>query len=115
MNNLIRDLGGFPGREEFTAIAAGRTGDIVFTGSGKAGLVCDTADYAIGESVAITTDALVEIDSASATTFAVGATVNYDAANKLAVASGTAGTSAIGKAQRAKIANEVVVLIRLNG
>jgi hypothetical protein len=69
MNNLIRDLGGFSGREEFTAIAAGRTGDIVFTGSGKAGIVCDTADYAIGDSVAISTDALVEVDAASGFVF----------------------------------------------
>jgi hypothetical protein len=113
-NELVRDLGGFSGREEFTATVAGKTGDIVFTGSGKAAIVCDTADYAIGERVAVSTDALVLVDSASATTFAAGATVNWDATNKLAVASGTAGTTAMGKAEKAKVANELSVLVRLN-
>jgi predicted RecA/RadA family phage recombinase len=114
MNNLVRDLGGMAGRQEFTATVAGKTGDIVFTGSGQAGYVCDTADHAIGDSVAITTDALVEVDAAGATTFAVGATVNYNTTTKLAVASGTAGTSAIGKAERAKVADEITVLVRFN-
>ena len=113
-NELVRDLGGFSGREEHTAAAAGLTGDIVFTGSGKSAYVCYTSDYAAGERVAITTDALVRVDSASATTFAAGADVNYNTTTKLAVASGTAGTSKIGKAEIAKVANELSVLVRLN-
>ncbi len=113
-NELVRDLGGFSGREEYTAAAAGTNGDIVFTGSGKAALVCDTSDFAAGETVAVTTDALVRVDSASATTFAAGAAVNYNTSTKLAVASGTAGTSQIGKAEVAKVANETSVLVRLN-
>lgn len=113
-NELVRDLGGFAGREEYTAAANGTNGDIVYTGSGRAALVCDTGDFLAGESVPVTTDALVRVDSAAATTFAAGAVVNYNTTTKLAVASGTAGTSAIGRAEVAKVANETSVLVRLN-
>lgn len=110
-NEVVRDLGGLDGREEFTAAAAGRNGDIVFTGSGKAGIVCEPATYVIGQRVAISTDALVLVDSAAATTFAAGATVQWNAGTKLAV---TAGGTNMGKAERAKVANETSVLVRLN-
>lgn len=110
-NEVIRDLGGLDGREEFTAAAAGRNGDIVFTGSGKAGIVCEPSTYVIGQRVAISTDALVLVDSAAATTFAAGATVQWNAGTKLAV---TAGGTNMGKAEKAKVANETAVLVRLN-
>lgn len=110
-NEIVRDLGGLDGREEFTAAAAGRNGDIVFTGSGKAGIVCEPSTYVIGQRVAISTDALVLVDSAAATTFAAGATVQWNAGTKLAV---TAGGTNMGKAERAKVANETSVLVRLN-
>lgn len=110
-NEVIRDLGGLDGREEFTAAAAGRNGDIVFTGSGKAGIVCEPSTYVIGQRVAISTDALVLVDSAAATTFAAGATVQWNAGTKLAV---TAGGTNMGKAEKAKVANETSVLVRLN-
>ena len=110
-NEVIRDLGGLDGREEFTAAAAGRNGDIVFTGSGKAGIVCEPSTYVVGQRVAISTDALVLVDSAAATTFAAGATVQWNAGTKLAV---TAGGTNMGKAEKAKVANETSVLVRLN-
>jgi hypothetical protein len=61
--------------------------------------------------VAISTDALVLVDSASATTFAAGAAVQWNSSTKLAV---TAGGTQMGKAEKAKVANETSVLVRLN-
>jgi predicted RecA/RadA family phage recombinase len=115
MNEVVRDLGGYASREEYTCTGATKTGDIFLTGSGKACIVCDTADSVSGDKVAVATDALVLVDSASATTFAAAAAVSYDPTTKLAVASGTGGSIAIGKAEKAKVANELSVLVRLNG
>lgn len=54
-----------------------------------------------------------DVAAASATTFALGAIVEWDATNDLAVASG-AGDFVLGVAARAKIAGETVVRVLLN-
>lgn len=115
MNEVVRDLGGYSGREEYTATGATKTGDIFLMGSGKAAIVCDTGDSVSGDRVAVATEALILVDAASATTFAAAAAVSYDPTNKLAVASGTGGSIAIGKAEKAKVNGETSVLVRLNG
>jgi predicted RecA/RadA family phage recombinase len=67
-----------------------------------------------GETVAAQVRGLVRVDSLSAATFAVGATVEIETTDMTAVAD-TAGDFDIGTAEVAKIAGETSVLVRLNG
>lgn len=58
-------------------------------------------------------DGQYDIASASATTFAIGARVEFDNTTKLAVASG-AGDFVLGNAIKAKVSGELVVRVSLN-
>ena len=113
MHDLVRDLSGIDGREEFVCTAVTKPGDLVQTPDGLIAYVMGTRDYAVGETVSITTDAIVDVDSASATTFAVGATAYYDLATKLAVASG-ATKPGLGAVCVAKTSGQTKVRVRLN-
>ena len=114
MNEIVRDFGGPSAREEVTLGATAKTGDIVFTTSGLAGVIVEPGDHASGDRVAVCTDCLVELDSASATTFSAEVAVSWHTTNKLAVANATAGSRAVGFAARAKTNGQVTVLVRLN-
>jgi predicted RecA/RadA family phage recombinase len=113
MNQLVRDLGGDVGHEDFTLAATLVPGDIVFTGDGKAGVINSSKGGVSGDIVSIITNAIVKVDSASGTTFAVGAKVYFDTATKLAVAAG-ATKPFLGTAIVAKISGQLQVMVRLN-
>lgn len=115
MNEIVRDLKGHEGREEITATAAGVQADLYFTPDGRAAISCKPGPVLNGELIPVTTDALVLLDSASATTFAVGVEVGWNSTTKLAVAAATAGSRACGRVVRAKTAGQTTVLVRLNG
>ena len=74
-------------------------------------MVFGNTAFAIGDKVSVGTDLIVDITSASATTFAAGATVNFNTSTKLAVATGGVGA---GVAMAAKIDGQTVVRTRLN-
>lgn len=112
-HDLVRDLQGMGNHEEFVCTAITRPGDLVQTTDGLIGYVMGVRDYAIGETVPVVTDAIVDVDSASATTFAVGATVYYNLTTKLAVASG-ATQPGLGAAVIAKTNGQTKVRVRLN-
>ncbi len=112
-NTLVRNLAGMEGNEEVTLAAAAVPGDIVFTGDGKAAVVLGTRDYASGETVAVSTNAIVDVDCGSATTFAIKATVYWNTSTKLAVAAG-ATQPHLGAAVRAKLNGETKARVRLN-
>jgi predicted RecA/RadA family phage recombinase len=112
MAQLLRDFGGVDAREEHVCTAAQKPGDIVQTPDGYFGVVMGSKDYVIGERAPITTDALVAVDSASATTITVGAAVFFNTTTRLAVASGV--HPGIGGAARAKLNGELFVNVRLN-
>lgn len=113
MNALVRNLAGIEGNEEVTLSAAAVPGDIVYTGDSQAAVILSTKDLASGDKVAVSTDAIVDVDSASATTFAVGAKVYFDTATKLAVASGSTKPY-LGLAVVAKTNGQTKVRVRLN-
>lgn len=69
---------------------------------------------ASGELVTGITRGTFAIASASATTFAVGATVHFDHATKLAVAASGGNTFVAGKAALAKTSGQLVVQCELN-
>jgi predicted RecA/RadA family phage recombinase len=115
MNEIIRDLKGVEGREEVTLAAVAPICDIVFTPDGRAAICATNKPGAVGDIVPVCTDAIVSLDSASATTFTVGAAVGWNSTTKLAVAGATAGSRAVGFAYRAKTSGQLNVLVRLNG
>lgn len=115
MNEIVRDLKGIEGREELVAPALGPQADLVFTPDGRAAISCKPGPFAANESIPVSTDCLVLLDSASATTFAVGAEVGWNSTTKLAVAAATVGSRACGRAYRAKTSGQLSVLVRLNG
>lgn len=112
MASLVKDLGGVDGREEFVCAAVQKPGDIVRLPDGSFGYVMGSKDYAIGEKAPVTTDAIVDVQSASATTVSVGAAVFYNTSTNLAVASGN--HPGIGGAMKAKVDGELFVRVRLN-
>lgn len=112
MHYLVRNLAGDQGNESFIAPVGGvRANDLVVLPSGMVGFVLGNRDYLQGEEVAVTTDAIVEADSASGTTIAAGATARYDTATRLAVSTGGVG---LGEAERAKTSGQLKMLVRLN-
>lgn len=115
MNEIVRDLKGHEGREEVTLTASANQADLVFTPDGRAAICCKPGAAANGETVPVSTDCLVRLDSASATTFAVGVEVGWNSTTKLAVAAATAGSRACGRAYAAKTSGQTSVLVRLNG
>lgn len=115
MNEIVRDLGGADEREELVLAANAPQADLVFTPDGRAAIVMLPRAALNGETVPVTTNALVRLDSASATTFAVGAAVGFNTTTKLAVAGATAGSRACGHAYAAKTSGQLSVLVRLNG
>lgn len=111
MHSLIRNLAGVEGNETYVCVGATKANDLVALPDGSVGFVLGNRDYVAGEEVAVTTDALVSVDSASATTFAVGATVRFDTGTKLAVSAGGIG---LGDAIEAKVNGQTKVKVRLN-
>lgn len=114
-HEIVRDLGGDSAHEEVTLSAATVGSEIVFTGDGKAGVIISTKDNASGDTVAVSTEALVWVVAASATTFAAGEVVALNTSTKLAVTDGSSGSRRIGLAVTAKTNGQTFVLVRLNG
>jgi predicted RecA/RadA family phage recombinase len=100
------------GEIHLTAAAVLQPGDIVL-GAGHAAVVSGCAAIAIGDRFAAYTKGVFEVDSASATTFTVGAEVEWDDTTNLAVAA-AGGTFDLGRAAKAKIATELKVWVNLN-
>lgn len=112
-HQLIRDLGGVAGREEHVLAAAASPGELVETADGRVGLVCGHRDFASGETVSIITNAIVDVDSASGTTFSAKATANFNTSTKLAV--GTGSGIGLGTVMIAKTSGQLKVRVRING
>lgn len=107
-----RLLYGGGGEIHLTAAAVLQPGDIVLA-AGHAAVVAGCAAIAIGDRFAAYTKGVYEVASASGTTFAVGASVAWDDSGNLAVAT-TTGTFEAGKAAKAKVSGELIVLVNLN-
>lgn len=95
-----------------TAGAGYDCGDIIQIG-GLAGVVEGLCGVANGDPLNARVKGQFDVASASATTFAEGATVEWDDTNKLAVAA-AAGDFVLGKAAKAKTAGQTVVRVILN-
>jgi predicted RecA/RadA family phage recombinase len=84
--------------EAHVLAVAAAPGDIVVTKDGLAAVVCGVnpgkATSAIGESVSVSTNAMVTLAKASGTTVADGAVAQWDDTNNLVVATG--GTYKLG-------------------
>ncbi len=94
-----------------TAAAALNGGDIVALGDGRAGVVQGLGSYAIGDKVKVATKGRFRVLAATGTTFTVGAVVDWDDTNKLAVADGDFN---IGRAEFAKASGPLYVDVLLN-
>ena len=88
-------------------------GDIVQAPSGRAGVVQGQRPLEEGEVATLKTEGKFLVDSASATTFALGAEVEWDDTGKLAVAA-AGGDFDIGRASKAKVNGDTKVEILLN-
>ncbi len=99
-----------------TLAAAG--GEIRIQADGRAGVREGAASIAVGDVASWRVEGQIDVDSASATTFAVGAPVFWDASANLAVPPAvTLDGSAdfyLGRAVKAKIATELKVRVDLN-
>lgn len=111
MHALVRNLGGVEGNETFICTGDTRANDLVVLPSGIVGFVLGNRDYVAGEEVAVTTDAIIDVDSASATTISAGATARFDTSTKLAITSGGVG---LGEAELAKTSGQTKMRVRLN-
>jgi predicted RecA/RadA family phage recombinase len=100
------------GDEIRVAAAAGALadGDVVQI-AGLAGVV--EGPVVLGDPYNVRIKGQWDVASASATTFAIGAVVEWDDTNNLAVASG-AGDFVLGNAAKAKISGETVVRVIFN-
>lgn len=100
--------------EQVTVPSGGyNPGDIVQAPSGRAGVVEGQRPLEEGEVATLRTTGKYSVDSASATTFSTGVTVEWDNTGKIAVAD-TAGDFDIGKTSKAKVNGETKVEVLLN-
>jgi hypothetical protein len=111
-HELIKDYGGIDGREEHVCTAETKPGDLVVTSTGRFGLVLGHKTFETGEVCPVTTDALIDVDSASATTVSAAAAVFYNTTTKLAVTSGA--HPGLGLAARAKTSGQLKMRVRIN-
>lgn len=101
----------YPGDEiHFTAGAAYSAGDVVSI-AGLAGVIEGLSNVASGDPATARVKGVFDVASASGTTFALGAAVQWDDTNNLAVAT---GDFALGKAAKAKVSGETTVRVILN-
>jgi predicted RecA/RadA family phage recombinase len=102
------------GDEEIVTAPSGgyASGEIVQAPSGRAGYVNSLNAVPEGEKCTIKTTGRVKVPSASATTFALAAAVQWNNTTNLAVAS---GDFLLGPASKAKINGDTVVEVILNG
>ncbi|QDT54639.1 hypothetical protein Pan44_26740 [Caulifigura coniformis] len=105
-------LNGAWDEEIVTASGSYASGKIVKAPSNRAGYVAGLNAIDDGEKALIKTTGKVRVPSASATTFSVGAEVQWDNTNKLAVAS---GDFVLGPAIAAKTNGQTTVDVLLNG
>jgi predicted RecA/RadA family phage recombinase len=111
MHKIVTQLG-----ETETHIAAAATNamDLIQVGDGFAGVVTGSKpSFATGEEMPVVTNAIVDVDAATGTTFAAGAKVELNSSTKLAVAAG-AGDFTVGQALTAKVSGTLFVRVRLN-
>lgn len=110
MANYIRRT---DGRYSFNAAAAAAPGEVILRPDGTPSILDGLEAVAIGQLIEpqpLVPNIIAELDSLSATTFTVGATVYWDNTNK--VANGTAsGNTRVGIAARAKTSGQLSVLV----
>jgi predicted RecA/RadA family phage recombinase len=97
----------------FISAAVYQPGAIIQLADGRAAVFTGLEANAIGDPVTFKAAGVYEVVSASATTFAIGAQVNWDAVGVAAVAKGN-GSFYLGAAVQAKVAGDVTVLVALN-
>jgi predicted RecA/RadA family phage recombinase len=98
--------------EEVTLSAAAIPGDIVTTPDGLAAIVQGVGPYASGDKAPVLTNAIINLPVATGTTIATGVKAEWDATNKLVVAS--SGTHILGVAYGAKVSGPTRMNVRLN-
>jgi predicted RecA/RadA family phage recombinase len=98
---------------KLTLSAAASAGDVMQAGDGRAGIIVGSGDFASGDIVALDTECVAEIATASGTTFSAGDKVEWDDTNKLVVAA-AGGDFDLGSALRAKTSGQTVTLVSLN-
>lgn len=98
---------------DYTPAADTEAGSVVLLADGRVGIT--KAFIAAGILGAVGTEGLFDFNSASATLFAAGEDVYWDATNLLAVVAGTATASyRVGRAVRAKINGDTSVRVNIN-
>lgn len=112
MNVILHADGRFP----YPAAAAYVPGDIMVRPDGSLAVLDGLEGVASGQLFSPTPlkDKIVEVDSASGSTFSVGASVYWDASAKLATAT-SSGNTLMGKAIRAKTSGQLVVIVNVTG
>ncbi len=110
MANYVRNV---DGRYSFAAGAAFNPGDVIVRPCGTLAILDGLEPVASGAlcSPNPVRGKTCEFDSLSASTFAVGASVYWDAAAKVATAT-SAGNTLIGTAARAKTSGQLSVLVQ---
>ena len=113
MANIIR----YPdGRIPFIAGAAYNPGDIMLRPDGSLAVLDGLEPTANGQLISPNPlrNKIVEVDSLSASTFAVGDVVYWDAAAKVGTATASGNTN-MGKAIRAKTSGQLSVFVNVTG
>jgi predicted RecA/RadA family phage recombinase len=111
MHTIVTQLGE---TETHIATATTLSGEMIQVGDGYAGIVTGSKPvYAAGEEMPVVTNAIVDVDAGSSTTFSAGAKVELVNSSKLAVAGG-AGDFTVGQALVAKTSGSLFVRVRLN-
>lgn len=112
MSEAIYRMNG--GQQDYTPSSAAAAGEIIQLSDGRAAVVKTT--LAASEKGAVYTSGIFDVDSASATTFLIGADVYWDTSASLAIGYAAAQPDdiLIGTAVKAKVATELVVRVDLN-
>lgn len=107
-----RHLYGGGGEIHLTATAAHSTGDVI-TAAGVAAVVASAGPIAIGDRFTALTKGVFAFATASGTTFAEGAEIEWDDTPNLCVAA-TAGDFDLGRAVNAKTSGQTETVVNLN-
>lgn len=107
-----RLLYGGGGEVHLTAAADLNPGDVI-TAGGRAGVVSGCSVVKTGDRFTAYTKGVFECDTASGTTFAANAEIEWDDTNNLCVAA-TAGTFDLGRSVVAKTSGQLKTIVNLN-
>lgn len=99
-----------------SAAAAYNPGDLVVNcvGDGRCGVVAGLEAVASGDPVTFYVNGQFELACASGTTFSAGDKVYWDDTNNTAKTTATGGYVYVGRAVKAKVSGQLVVLVELN-